>query len=116
MSQEMLWRSLSQQAVRKHPESCMGENADRWPCRGLARGIAWATGLLLVAAHLVAVARADFVPPAMGQERAPARPLPTAPAAEVQEVAIVLAREQRTMPPPLSLLDFPPEDDGVAGG
>ena len=33
----------------------------------------------------------------------------------MQRIAIVLAREQRDRPPPLSLLDFPPEDDGVAG-
>ena len=30
-------------------------------------------------------------------------------------IAIVLARELRDMPPPLSLLDVPPADDGVAG-
>src|SRR5712691_3642239 len=32
-----------------------------------------------------------------------------------QRIAIVLAREQRTLPPPLSLLDVPPQDDGIAG-
>ena len=33
----------------------------------------------------------------------------------MQIVRIVLARELRDRPPPLSLLDFPPEDDGIAG-
>jgi ABC transporter substrate binding protein (PQQ-dependent alcohol dehydrogenase system) len=32
-----------------------------------------------------------------------------------QSIAIVLAREQRDRLPPLSLLDFPPEDEGIAG-
>jgi ABC transporter substrate binding protein (PQQ-dependent alcohol dehydrogenase system) len=32
-----------------------------------------------------------------------------------QKIAIVLAREQRDRLPPLSLLDFAPDDDGVAG-
>jgi ABC transporter substrate binding protein (PQQ-dependent alcohol dehydrogenase system) len=36
-------------------------------------------------------------------------------AASIQRIAIVLAREQRTLPAPLSLLDVPPQDDGVAG-
>ncbi|MBO0765846.1 MAG: ABC transporter substrate-binding protein [Hyphomicrobiaceae bacterium] len=36
-------------------------------------------------------------------------------AADVQKIAIVLAREERDRPAPLSLLDFPPPDDGVAG-
>jgi ABC transporter substrate binding protein (PQQ-dependent alcohol dehydrogenase system) len=33
----------------------------------------------------------------------------------VQKIAIVLARELRDLPAPLSLLDFPPPDDGIAG-
>jgi ABC transporter substrate binding protein (PQQ-dependent alcohol dehydrogenase system) len=33
----------------------------------------------------------------------------------VQKIAIVVAREQRDRLPPLSLLDFPPGDDGIAG-
>lgn len=40
---------------------------------------------------------------------------PAAAAGAVQKIAIVLAREQRERLPPLSLLDFPPDDDGVAG-
>ena len=38
-----------------------------------------------------------------------------APAATVQRFAIVLARERRELPPPLSLLDTPAKDDAVAG-
>jgi ABC transporter substrate binding protein (PQQ-dependent alcohol dehydrogenase system) len=37
------------------------------------------------------------------------------PSGDVHKIAIVLARELRDLPPPLSLLDFPPQDDGVAG-
>jgi ABC transporter substrate binding protein (PQQ-dependent alcohol dehydrogenase system) len=36
-------------------------------------------------------------------------------AGEVRRIAIVLARERRDLPPPLSPLDVPPQDDGVAG-
>jgi len=35
--------------------------------------------------------------------------------ADVQRIRILLAREQLDLPPPLSLLDFPPEDLGIAG-
>ena len=38
-----------------------------------------------------------------------------APAATVQQFAIVLARERRELPPPLSLLDTPAKDDAIAG-
>jgi ABC transporter substrate binding protein (PQQ-dependent alcohol dehydrogenase system) len=34
---------------------------------------------------------------------------------DVQRIAIVLAREMRDLPPPLSLLDMPPADGGIAG-
>ncbi|HKA78466.1 MAG TPA: ABC transporter substrate-binding protein [Xanthobacteraceae bacterium] len=34
---------------------------------------------------------------------------------QAQRIPIVLARELRSVPPPLSLLDTPPNDDGVAG-
>src|SRR6266511_2880497 len=36
-------------------------------------------------------------------------------AGEPHRVAIVLARERRDLTPPLSLLDVPPPDEGVAG-
>jgi ABC transporter substrate binding protein (PQQ-dependent alcohol dehydrogenase system) len=57
-----------------------------------------------VAAQLV------FASIAWGQQ--PGAPAP----GEAQRIAIVLARELRDLPPPLSLLDMPPQDDGVAGG
>jgi ABC transporter substrate binding protein (PQQ-dependent alcohol dehydrogenase system) len=38
-----------------------------------------------------------------------------APAGEIRRIAIVLARELRDIPPPLSPLDIRPPDDGVAG-
>jgi ABC transporter substrate binding protein (PQQ-dependent alcohol dehydrogenase system) len=37
------------------------------------------------------------------------------PSSEVQRIVVVLAREIRDIPPPLSLLDMPPADDGIAG-
>src|SRR5687768_15256941 len=51
------------------------------------------------------------------------RPTPRSPATgdvqhiagDVHRIAIVLARELRDVPPPLSLLDAPPADDGIAG-
>jgi ABC transporter substrate binding protein (PQQ-dependent alcohol dehydrogenase system) len=47
---------------------------------------------------------------------APGQPAPPgASAREVQRIAIVLARELREVPAPLSLLDAPPPDDGIAG-
>jgi ABC transporter substrate binding protein (PQQ-dependent alcohol dehydrogenase system) len=47
---------------------------------------------------------------------APSQPAPYSPTAgDVQRIAIVLARELRDAPPPLSLLDMPPADDGIAG-
>ena len=47
---------------------------------------------------------------------APNQPAPRSSATgDVQRIAIVLAREVRDAPPPLSLLDVPPADDGIAG-
>lgn len=45
--------------------------------------------------------------------RTPDRPTP--PGEAVTRISIVLARELRDVPPPLSLLDVPPADDGVGG-
>jgi ABC transporter substrate binding protein (PQQ-dependent alcohol dehydrogenase system) len=46
---------------------------------------------------------------------APDQPAPGGFAGDVRRIAIVLAREIRDAPPPLSLLDALPADDGVAG-
>ena len=37
-------------------------------------------------------------------------------AAPKLQIPILMARELRDVPPPLSLLDLPPSDDGLAGG
>jgi ABC transporter substrate binding protein (PQQ-dependent alcohol dehydrogenase system) len=58
----------------------------------------------------VAVQAAEPAPPAVP---------PSAPAATSEaalKIAILFARELRDTPPPLSLLDVPPADDGLAGG
>jgi len=87
----------------------MGEIASkRVRCRpvcGVSRPALFLSGI--VAAQLA------LAPAATGQERAPAGSMPQA--GEAQKITIILAREQRELPPPLSLLDFPPQDDGVAG-
>ena len=87
----------------------MREKARRRP-RERNRGLTGKTALLAAA---VAVQLA--LAPAAGQPQAPAASTPAAQAGAVQKIAIVLARELRDRPPPLSLLDFPPQDDGVAG-
>jgi ABC transporter substrate binding protein (PQQ-dependent alcohol dehydrogenase system) len=50
-----------------------------------------------------------------GQQPATGKSDQGASAGEVRRIAIVLAREQRDLPPPLSLLDTPPKDEGIAG-
>jgi ABC transporter substrate binding protein (PQQ-dependent alcohol dehydrogenase system) len=87
----------------------MREKARRRP-RERNRGLTGKT-TLLAAAVAVQLALA----PAVGQPQAPVASTPVAQAGAVQKIAIVLARELRDRPPPLSLLDFPPQDDGVAG-
>src|SRR5262245_41350771 len=69
-----------------------------------------------VALLLGAVATQLFLPhEALGQQPAPAGTTSAAQAGDVKRIPIVLARGTRDLPPPLSLLDFPPQDDGVAG-
>jgi ABC transporter substrate binding protein (PQQ-dependent alcohol dehydrogenase system) len=63
-----------------------------------------------VALLLATAAHPGVVKAAWGQQ-----PPPGTSAAAVQKVAIILARQQRDRLPPLSLLDFPPDDEGVAG-
>jgi hypothetical protein len=87
----------------------MREKARRRP-RERNRGLTGKTALLAAA---VAVQLA--LAPAAGQpQRRPPR-LRRRRLARCKKIAIVLARELRDRPPPLSLLDFPPQDDGVAG-
>ena len=74
----------------------------RRSARGLSLGCALVTAAL--AGSLVFAAAA------------PNQPTPRSPSTgDVQRIAIVLARELRDAPPPLSLLDVAPADDGMAG-
>jgi len=52
---------------------------------------------------------------ARGQSTDPTTAKQTSRQNEAQRITIILARELRDAPPPLSLLDFPPEDEGIAG-
>src|SRR5690606_15816564 len=52
---------------------------------------------------------------ALGQSAGAATKEQANPADAVQRITIILARELRDRLPPLSLLDFPPEDEGTAG-
>jgi hypothetical protein len=81
------------------------------PSRRSARGAARLSFLLLAAA----AAQLAFA--AIGSSQVPAtREGADAPATDpVHRIAIVLARQQRDLPAPLSLLDIPPQDDGIAG-
>ncbi len=88
----------------------MAERASRRSSRGVSRGAVWSAALFSVAAAVELVS----APSGLGQQQAPAASAPPA-TGEVQRIAVVLARELRDRPPPLSLLDFPPKDDGVAG-
>jgi ABC transporter substrate binding protein (PQQ-dependent alcohol dehydrogenase system) len=49
------------------------------------------------------------------QQQTPAPHRSAVPAGEARKITIVLARELRDEPPPLSLMDFPPQDEGTAG-
>jgi ABC transporter substrate binding protein (PQQ-dependent alcohol dehydrogenase system) len=73
--------------------------------RGFSGGIASLLSLLLGA-------QLAFVASTFGQAPAPRE---STNADQTQRIAIVLARELRDVPPPLSLLDTRPSDEGVAG-
>jgi ABC transporter substrate binding protein (PQQ-dependent alcohol dehydrogenase system) len=78
------------------------------PSNGVpASGIARRVPLLLAVAAQLALAANAFgqAPPPSGSAHAD----------QMQRIAIVLARELRDAPPPFSLLDVRPPDDGVAG-
>ena len=85
----------------------MRENSKEQSNRGFSCGIA---SLLLIL--LAAAAQLIFVASVFGQA-------PTSQGSthvdQMQRIAIVLARELRELPPPFSLLDMRPPDDGVAG-
>jgi ABC transporter substrate binding protein (PQQ-dependent alcohol dehydrogenase system) len=94
----------------------MGWNTDEHPSRGSVCGAARLSLLLsaVVAAQLIFTVTGSSQSPAMREEAA--APLSEAPTAvQAHRIAIVLARELRALPPPLSILDTPPQDEGVAG-
>ena len=89
----------------------MGRNTDAHPRRSSTGGIVRRLSLVLS----IAAAQLHLAPPVASQPSA-TREGAQAPAPnELHRIAIVLARELRDVPPPLSLLDMPPPDDGVAG-
>ena len=71
-----------------------------------------ARGMSLRCALVVAALAGNLVFAAAAPDKATPRSSATG---DVQRIAIVLAREVRDAPPPLSLLDVPPADDGIAG-
>jgi ABC transporter substrate binding protein (PQQ-dependent alcohol dehydrogenase system) len=87
----------------------MARNTNAPPCRSSASGIARLSSLLLAAL----AAQLALAPAAVSQQPASREDSHTSAASH--RIAIVLAREVRDLPPPLSLLDVAPPDDGVAG-
>jgi ABC transporter substrate binding protein (PQQ-dependent alcohol dehydrogenase system) len=83
----------------------MGDSA-----RGRKGALSWRA-----AACAVALAAQFSLAPMAAGERTAAQATTSGPSGGVQKIAIVLARELRDLPAPLSLLDFPPPDDGIAG-
>jgi ABC transporter substrate binding protein (PQQ-dependent alcohol dehydrogenase system) len=79
------------------------EPANRVPASGMARILS----LLLAAAVQLALVASTFgqAPPSSGSAHAD----------QTQRIAIVFARELRDAPPPFSLLEVRPPDEGVAG-
>jgi ABC transporter substrate binding protein (PQQ-dependent alcohol dehydrogenase system) len=94
----------------------MGWNADECPDERPGRRSvcgAYRVSLLLsaaVAAQLILTATDS----ASREEAVTPSSQPPA-AVQPHRITIVLARELRTLPPPLSVLDVPPKDDGIAG-
>ena len=76
-----------------------------------ASGIARRMSLFLA----VAAVGLTFAQPVAGQPSASRDGLKPPAPNQLHRIAIVLARQRRDLPPPLSLLDMPPPDDGVAG-
>ena len=71
-------------------------------------------GALATIGLLASTAGAQVTAPAAPQQ-APAASSPPAAAAAKMQIPILLVRQIRDEPPPLSLLDQPPEDHGIAG-
>ena len=87
----------------------MGPNTH--PRYGRAGGIARHLFLVLAMIAAQLPLRRSPQPNSPRPVKAPSVPAPN----KMHRIAIVLARERRDVPPPLSLLDIPPPDDGIAG-
>ena len=89
--------------------------ANRWDLGVSLAGTRWGLALaILVAAFCVSSATpglAQTATPAASGEGAE----PSSPKKDVLTIPIILAREKIDKPLPLSLLDLPPADDGIAG-
>lgn len=89
----------------------MDRNADARPRRSPAGGIARCLTLVLP----IVVAQPQLAQSAASQPSAASESVEATAPNQLHAIAIVLARQRRDLPPPLSLLDMPPADDGVAG-
>src|SRR5262249_26333615 len=83
----------------------MGRNANERQTRGVTR----LASLLLVAAAQVGL------PTTVASQLLPRDSTDGQTGGQLRQIPIVLARELRDLPAPLSLLDVRPHDDGVAG-
>jgi ABC transporter substrate binding protein (PQQ-dependent alcohol dehydrogenase system) len=93
-------------------------NAERFRGNALAsivRGGAVMMASLFVAMAWIGPARAQEQPAPAAAPPETAAPKTEAPDAKVAVIPIILARELRDEPLPLSLLDLPPKDLGIAG-
>jgi ABC transporter substrate binding protein (PQQ-dependent alcohol dehydrogenase system) len=90
----------------------MGWNADECPNR---RSVCGAARLWLFSAAVAAQLIVTATGSASREDAVTASSQPPA-AVQPHRITIVLARELRALPPPLSVLDVPPKDEGIAGG
>jgi ABC transporter substrate binding protein (PQQ-dependent alcohol dehydrogenase system) len=88
----------------------MGRNTDHRPKRRSAGPVRRASLL-----SAVVVAQLAGMAVVASQQQAAGESEQAAAADQVRRIPVLLARELRELPPPLSLLDAPPQDDGVAG-
>ena len=89
----------------------MGRNTNTHPRRSSACGMARLSSLFFAAV----AAQLALAPIVASQQPAARQGADALAAGQMQRITIVLARELRDAPPPLSLLDMPPPDDGIAG-
>lgn len=85
-----------------------------WLTGTFARFATVVLALFLSVSSVVAPSAFGQTPPSPREPAA--APTPAAAAPDKLKIAVLFARELRDRPLPLSLLDLPPADDGVAGG